>query len=363
MAALQKIEAELAQIEQKEISIPQKLHGRMLGSGGRMIADISRECGGVNIRFPDAKSKDQDKVRLRGPKDDVARAEKLLLDLVKDREKSSVEEALKFKPELRRFLIGPGGNNLRKLREAHPDVRVMVPRDGDDDMETIHIVGSSQETVKAMRAELEKMLKAAAETIEITIKVEPQYHRHFILRGAAVLRNIQDDCGGCHISFPKAGSNDDTVTIKGSGEMAHEAQRRIEQIVDDLKHQTTEYMSIANEHHRIFMTRYTQQLAEIERQCRVRVKFPDRNMRDNGANNDATGGIAAPDAVALTGRAEQIELARQKLQALIPITSEVPVPFEMHRELIGKGGGEIRNFQQMHEVQLKVHLFLSAQLQ
>lgn len=64
--------------------------------------------------------------------------------------------------------------------------------------------------------------------------VHPKYHRHFVIRGAAVLREIQDQNGGVIISFPRAGTNDSKVTLKGSKQCVECAKARIEEIVDDL---------------------------------------------------------------------------------------------------------------------------------
>lgn len=64
--------------------------------------------------------------------------------------------------------------------------------------------------------------------------VDPKYHRHFLIRGAAVLRDIQEQNGGVTISFPRAGVNDTKVTLKGSKQCVECAKARIEEIVDDL---------------------------------------------------------------------------------------------------------------------------------
>lgn len=39
-----------------EVTIPQKIHSRLLGGGRRLIQDIQDECGGVHIKFPPEKT-------------------------------------------------------------------------------------------------------------------------------------------------------------------------------------------------------------------------------------------------------------------------------------------------------------------
>lgn len=72
------------------------------------------------------------------------------------------------------------------------------------------------------------------ETVEMKMDVDPKYHRHFVMRGAAVLREIQEQNGGVIISFPRAGSYESKVTIKGIKQCVESAKARIEEIVEDL---------------------------------------------------------------------------------------------------------------------------------
>lgn len=66
------------------------------------------------------------------------------------------------------------------------------------------------------------------------VNVDPKHHRHFMVRGAAVLREIQEQNGGVIISVPRMGTGDSRVIIKGSKQCAECAKARIEEIVEDL---------------------------------------------------------------------------------------------------------------------------------
>ncbi len=59
------------------MDIPHMFHNSIIGTKGRLIQGIMRECGGVLIRFPQEGSK-SDKVVIRGPKEDVEKARKQL---------------------------------------------------------------------------------------------------------------------------------------------------------------------------------------------------------------------------------------------------------------------------------------------
>ncbi|VDM37385.1 unnamed protein product [Toxocara canis] len=359
---LTQIQNELANIVVSEVSIPQKVHSRLLGGGGRLIHDIQDECGGVHIKFPPEKSS-SDKVTIRGPKEDVAKAEKLLLALAKDRELSSFEDCVKAKPEFHRFLIGRGGGNIKKIREKHPDVRILFPRETDADKETVHLIGKKEE-VAVVKKQLETMISELNETIEIKMDVNPKHHRHFVFRGAAVLREIQEQNGGVIISFPRAGSNDSKVTIKGSKRCVESAKARIQEIVEDLEAQVTIQVEIPSVHHRALLSNRGQKVQDICTKYNVQIKFPDRRLReeaaergehDGGAEQLEHSGQPSPlDMITLSGRDTKCEEAKRALLALVPITKQVHVAYEHHRYLIGRSGETVRSLMQAHDVNISI---------
>ena len=66
------------------VEIPQKWHTSMIGAKGHLIREISEECGGVVIRFPN-ENMQSDKVYLRGPKEEVEKAKKRLREVASDK--------------------------------------------------------------------------------------------------------------------------------------------------------------------------------------------------------------------------------------------------------------------------------------
>lgn len=67
-----------------DIIIPAKFHNSIIGSKGRLIRSIAEECGGVSIHFP-KEGTGSDKVTIRGPKEDVDKAKKQLLELTNEK--------------------------------------------------------------------------------------------------------------------------------------------------------------------------------------------------------------------------------------------------------------------------------------
>lgn len=344
---LNKIQNELANIETVEVDIPVKVQSRLLGNGRRLISDIEEECGGVHIKFPAEKS-ESTKVTIRGPKGDVERAQKLLTDLAKDKEVNLHEDTVIAKPEFHRFLIGKGGAKINKMRENF-DVRVMFPRETDADKETIHLLGKKEDVLK-VKKELEENVKQLNETIESTIEVDPKHHRHFVMRGAAVLREIQEQNGGVAISFPKMGTDSTTVHIKGSKQCVESAKARIEEIVEDIEKQVNIQVDIPAQFHRALLANRGQRIHDLQSKHGVLIRFPDRRPGEGADEADAH----SADLVTISGRDTKCEAAKAELLTMVPVTKVITVPIDMHRGLIGRGGETVRKLMQDFDVNISI---------
>lgn len=57
----------------------------------------------------------ENQVQIRGPKEDVDKAKKLLLELTSEKQISGHTIEVKARPEHHKFLIGKGGANIRKV--------------------------------------------------------------------------------------------------------------------------------------------------------------------------------------------------------------------------------------------------------
>lgn len=60
------------------------------------------------------------------------------------------------------------------------------------------------------------------------------------------------------------------------------------------------------------------------------------------------------DTIIISGRQEKCEAAKEALQALVPVTIEVEVPFDLHRFIIGQKGVGIRKMMDEFEVNIQV---------
>uniref|UniRef100_A0A183IEE5 Vigilin n=1 Tax=Soboliphyme baturini TaxID=241478 RepID=A0A183IEE5_9BILA len=365
---LQKMQNELSSIVTVEIQIPHKMHSGFISAGGRLIHSISEDCGGVQIKFP-PENTHSDCITIRGPKDGVEKAKKVLLDLAKDREASSFTAEVKAKPEMFGYLIGSGGTRIKKIRDSYPGIRILIPRPQDEDQETIHLIGRKDDVGK-VKKQLEELVNELNMSVEITMDIDPKWHKYFLSRSRNALREIQERNCGVAIIFPKINCGC-KVTLKGPKECVEQAKLSMEEIVADLEAQVTVPVHISPKHYRSLLGNRGANIQDLCQKCKVQIKFPERARDHSAAQSMETGeenveegtvGTASPavnDIVRITGRQENCDKAIELLLAEIPITEVVNVPFDFHGSLIGRQGIEIRKLMNAHNVNIQFAAFES----
>ncbi|XP_025787599.1 vigilin isoform X2 [Puma concolor] len=363
------IQKDLANIAEVEVSIPARLHNSLIGTKGRLIRSIMEECGGVHIHFP-VEGSGSDTVVIRGPASDVEKAKKQLLHLAEEKQTKSFTVDIRAKPEYHKFLIGKGGGKIRKVRD-NTGARIIFPTAEDKDQDLITIIGK-EDAVREAQKELEALIQNLDNVVEDCMLVDPKHHRHFVIRRGQVLREIAEEYGGVMVSFPRSGTQSDKVTLKGAKDCVEAAKKRIQEIIEDLEAQVTIECAIPQKFHRSVMGPKGSRIQQITRDYNVQIKFPDReenpvhsvepqvqeNGDDAGDGRDTKdtdpGSPRRCDIIIISGRKEKCEAAKEALEALVPVTIEVEVPFDLHRYIIGQKGSGIRKM--MDEFEVNIHV-------
>ncbi|KAL1494803.1 hypothetical protein ABEB36_010342 [Hypothenemus hampei] len=351
---IQKIQEELANIVNDEITIDPKFYNSLIGAKGKLIHSIMEDCGGVTIKFPSTDSK-SDKVIIQGPKDDVEKAKQQLLDLANEKQLASYTAEVRAQAQHHKFLIGKSGANIKKIRDS-TGVRIIFPSNTDNDREVITIIGK-KDAVEDAKRQLELMIKGVDNLIEDDIRVEPKYHKHFVARRGEVLHKISDECGGVMISFPRPGVDGDRVVLKGAKDCIEAAKQRINEIISHLESMVSIDCIIPQKHHRSVMGQKGTKVQSISSQYDVQIKFPDRDNTDEYHSELTNGDVGSEpirqcDVIKITGKEENCLQAKQALFDSVPITIEVEVPFEMHRSIIGAKGQAVRELMDRFDVRI-----------
>uniref|UniRef100_A0A7N8XQ66 Vigilin n=1 Tax=Mastacembelus armatus TaxID=205130 RepID=A0A7N8XQ66_9TELE len=351
------IERELANIKEAEVTIPAKLHNSLIGSKGCLVRSIMEDCGGVHIHFP-SEGSGSDKVTIRGPAGEVEKAKKQLLQLAEEKQVNNFTAELQAKPEYHKFLIGRGGANIRRVRDR-TGARIIFPSPDDTEQELITIVGK-EEAVRQAQKELESLVKNLDDVVEDSMLVDIRHHRHFVCRRGQVLRELAEEYGGVAVSFPRTGANSQRVTLKGAKDCVEAAKKRIQEIIEDLESQVSVEVAIPQRYHRAIMGPKGCRIQHITREHEVQIKFPERD--DSDAPPQENGEVSPEaefvprkcDIITISGRAEKCELAKAALLALVPITEDVEVSYELHRYIIGQKGSGIKKMMEEYEVNIWV---------
>ncbi|TDG99731.1 hypothetical protein EPR50_G00197140 [Perca flavescens] len=355
------IQRELANIKETEVAIPAKLHNSLIGSKGCLVRSIMEDCGGVHIHFP-SEGSGSDKVTIRGPVGEVEKAKKQLLQLAEEKQVNNFTAELQAKTEYHKFLIGRGGANIRRVRDK-TGARIIFPSPDDTEQELITIVGK-EEAVRQAQKELESLVKNLDDVVEDSMVVDVRHHRHFVCRRGQVLRELAEEYGGVAVSFPRTGANSQRVTLKGAKDCVEAAKKRIQELIEDLESQVSVEVTIPQRYHRAIMGPKGCRIQYITREHEVQIKFPERD--DSAAGQEApaqeNGEVSSEaefvprkcDIITIAGRAEKCELAKAALLALVPITEDVEVSYELHRYIIGQKGSGIRKMMEEYEVNIWV---------
>uniref|UniRef100_A0A672LZM6 Vigilin n=1 Tax=Sinocyclocheilus grahami TaxID=75366 RepID=A0A672LZM6_SINGR len=345
------IQNELANLKEAEVSIPAKLHNSLIGSKGSLVRSVMEECGGVHIHFP-AEGSGLDKVTIRGPAEEVERARRQLLQLAEEKQVNNFSVALQAKPEYHKFLIGKGGANIRRVRDR-TGARIIFPSPDEPEQEHITIMGK-EEAVWLAQKELETLIKNLDDVIEDSMVVDPRHHRHFVCRRGQVLRELAEEYGGVAVSFPRTGTQSDNITLKGPRECVDAAKKRIQEIVQDL----VSFISSPCIHIACKCSDFSamSSIYNTVRQFGVTLFFfLSIKLEPASPENGDTDLIPRKcDIIIVTGQAEKCELACAALLALVPVTIDVEVSYDLHRYIIGQKGAGIRKMMEDYEVNIWV---------
>uniref|UniRef100_A0AAQ4QPW9 Vigilin n=1 Tax=Gasterosteus aculeatus aculeatus TaxID=481459 RepID=A0AAQ4QPW9_GASAC len=355
------IQRELANIKEAEVAIPARLHNSLIGSKGCLVRSVMEDCGGVHIHFP-SEGSGSDRVTIRGPVGEVEKAKKQLLQLAEEKQVNNFTAELQAKPEYHKFLIGRGGANIRRVRDK-TGARIIFPAPDDTEQELITIVGK-EEAVRQAQKELECLVKNLDDVVEDSMAVDVRHHRHFVCRRGQVLRELAEEYGGVAVSFPRTGANSQRVTLTGARDCVDAAKKRIQEMIEDLESQVSVEVAIPQRYHRAIMGPKGCRIQLITREHEVQIKFPERDdcaettepfLFENGdAGPEAEFVARKCDIITIGGRAEKCEQARAALLALVPITEDVEVSYELHRYIIGQKGSGIRKMMEEYEVNIWV---------
>ncbi|OLY81470.1 Vigilin 1 [Smittium mucronatum] len=364
----------LADQTSKVINIDSNLHRSLIGTGGRFVRRLEERYG-VSIRFPasaESKSSTQneaaesentvsdknpsnnlnpDEIMVRGGSKGVENAIQELMDLAKYEKDNNYSETIEVPSKHLRYLVGRQGSRITEIRNEN-NARIDIDRNDPENptkLVKITVTGTSS-NVKSTVKKIQDIISEQELIVEKTVDIDPKHHRYLIGPGGSFYRRIISECGGnpdlnngpgsCKVFFPRAGSegtdSSSSVRIVGDSKIVDKVIEKLNSIVLDRDNVVTAQISIPSNQHSFIIGRGGSKLRSLQETYNVQIDFPDsknsKNPRKNKSNNDSAG----PDSVSVTGKPENIELAKQALLSMVLKESRLEVPLALHKKLGGR---------------------------
>uniref|UniRef100_A0A8C2ZQT6 High density lipoprotein-binding protein n=1 Tax=Cyclopterus lumpus TaxID=8103 RepID=A0A8C2ZQT6_CYCLU len=309
----------------KDLIVEQKLHRSIIGQKGEKIKEVRDKFPEVIINFPDPSQK-SDIVQLRGPKNEVEKCGKFLQKIIADLIENSFSLSVPIFKQFHKNIIGKGGANIKKIREE-TNTKIDLPTENSNS-EMIVITGKKSNCEAAR----DRILSIQRELVrdEAEVAIPARLHNSLIGSKGCLVRSIMEDCSGVHIHFPSEGSGSDKVTIRGPVGEVEKAKKQLLQLAEEKVGGGKKLI------------------------CRETTGQEAPPQENGDVSPEAEFVAPKCDIITIAGRAEKCEPAKAALLALVPITEDVEVSYELHRYIIGQKGSGIRKMMEEYEVNIWV---------
>ncbi|KAJ1020599.1 hypothetical protein NDA16_003992 [Ustilago loliicola] len=320
---------------------------------------------------------------------EVSKLRETIQELVKSLPPSFVEE-IEVDPLLHRFIIGKKGQGLKPYEARGVDV-LFPPAssnaDGDSRSDVLLVLGGSsvvsglpadrkardsraKEILDAVKEDIQKAQVAAADIRTETLTVPSKLHRAILGPNGTTLNAVigEDRLVAVKLGSSKAASADKAgLSLSEDSILVRGPSSEVERVVKELKRIAVEAEqdSIINGHVAEFSVdanhvphlvgRGGSAITKLREELGVRIDFGEPSNAE-GADG-AKKGKKASTKVVLTGRKENVEEAKKRLQTQIErladeTTVTLKIPQEMHGSFIGQGGKYVTRLQDTYAVRI-----------
>lgn len=332
MTAKAKVEQIYKEMEKKCttvcVEVPKSQHKYVIGQKGSTIAEILAQTG-VSVEMP--ASDTTGTITLRGPHDRLG----LALNKVYEKANSVVATNIDAPAWIHKYIIGKKGVNIKKITQ---DTQVHV-----EFTENRVKIEGPPESVEQTKGELEKVVKNLISTFTfVEMPVDPKFYKHIIGKKGGNVNRLKDETS-VMINI------DDTnrIRIEGEKEGVARAQRELQEMVEKLENEKEMDAIIDQKHYRAIIGSKGDNIKEIrERFNQVQVLFPGPEDKRN--------------IVKIRGPKEDVDECYKYLITYVKQLDEssfyveVPIHKQFHKNIIGKGGANIRKIRD--ETQTKIDL-------
>ncbi|MGH0140316.1 UNVERIFIED_CONTAM: hypothetical protein FKN15_071218 [Acipenser sinensis] len=318
------------------VEVKKSQHKYVIGPKGNSLHEILEKTG-VSVEIPSTDSSSET-VILRGEPDRLGQA----LTEVYAKANSYTVASVSAPSWLHRFIIGKKGQNLAKITQQMPKVHIEFT-EGED---KITLEGPTKD-MQQVQSQMEAIVVDLVSRMDYTeITVDPKFHRHLIGKGGANINRIKDQYK-VSVRIPPDNEKSNLIRIEGDPQGVIEAKQELLELASRMENERTKDMIIEHRLHRTIIGQKGEKIKEVrDKFPEVIINFPDPTQKS--------------DIVQFRGPRTEVEKCTKFMQKMVAEMVEnsfsvsVPVFKQFHKNIIGKGGANIKKVSRMDYTEITV---------
>uniref|UniRef100_A0A671VJK5 Vigilin n=1 Tax=Sparus aurata TaxID=8175 RepID=A0A671VJK5_SPAAU len=318
------------------VEVKKSQHKYVIGPKGNTLQEILDKTG-VSVEIPPSDSSSET-VILRGEPDRLGQA----LTEVYAKANSYNVSSVSAPSWLHRFIIGKKGQNLAKITQQMPKVHIEFT-EGED---RITLEGPTKD-VQMVQSQIEAIVTDLVSRMDYTeISVDPKFHRHLIGKGGVNINRIKE-LHKVTVRIPPDNEKSNLIRIEGDPQGVQEAKKELLELASRMENERTKDLIIEQRFHRAIIGQKGEKIKEVrDKFPEVIINFPDPAQKS--------------DIVQLRGPRTEVEKCAKFMQKIVAEMVEnsfsvsVPIFKQFHRNIIGKGGSNIKKIRE--ETNTKIDL-------
>lgn len=316
------------------VEIVKTQHKYIIGPRGQTLQDILAETE-VSVELPPSDSISETVV-LRGEPEKLGQG----LTTVYAKANSVVTREVIAAAWLHRFIIGKKGINIKTLTQKTPNVNVEF-RDAEN---KIVIEGPPTEADQA-----QQMLETEVSNLQSSmdyaeLNIDPKYHKNIIGKGGQSINKLRDEFK-VNIRIPSDTERSSLIRIEGDPQGVKDVRKQLEQMGMRMENERSKDVLIEHRFHKNIIGQKGDNIKGIrERFPQVIISFPDVSLKS--------------DVVNLRGPKLDVEKCcryfKQMNDEMVEKNYRIEVPIfkQYHKNIIGKGGSNIRKIRDETNTQI-----------
>uniref|UniRef100_A0A8C5BB92 K Homology domain-containing protein n=1 Tax=Gadus morhua TaxID=8049 RepID=A0A8C5BB92_GADMO len=363
----------------KELTVEQRYHRTIIGQKGEKIREVRDKFPEVVINFPDPAAK-SDVVQLRGPKNEVEKCGKFLQRLIAELIENSFSLSVPIFKQFHKNIIGKGGANIKKIREE-TNTKIDLPTENSNS-EMIVITGRKNhcEAARERVLAIQRELPASALSPPPPSPLPPSLPASALLPPSACCRS----CSVSSFSFSSCSVPSLSCSFSFSFSFLFSASLSRPALPLSLSPPPLSppvlppplsppalppslsppplsppaldlvLLLLLQSDADSFSPEMTPLSSTLFGVPGPPGPDPQAPQENGEAGPHAEAAPRKCDIITVSGRPEKCELAKAALLALVPVTEDVEVSYELHRYIIGQKGSGIRKMMEEYEVNIWV---------